>query len=272
LNGAREDSLIGGDMNGWDSRYRVDDSMSEESQFLGVMLNQVDQDDSMTALFVNAVRRLSTSGEMADRYFDLLVAEGKEPDPDRHELRKREIALAEQEATAGYPNLLRLAVVAVYGALETTVRGYVARMIAARHKWVDPSAFGKIRLRIADYYEASQVEHAYSVLDAYESERGTRRAGGVKRFDALLRIVGLQPTHDADLRRKIRELESLRHLYAHGHRTTDAKFCDECPWLGLKPGDPVAVDLKKYASLRGGVTEYLTGLMEAAATRLRSKE
>lgn len=173
----------------------------------------------------------------------------RDPEPDklnRRESAKRRAELAQNEVNQGFPVLHEQAAVGIWGAIEVLVKELVAVWLEnyAGATQIDPVR--RIRIRLADYEAMSSGERYDYLASELERELSAALKSGVNRFETLLEPFGLSGPVDDTIKKGLFELSHVRNVIVHRRGVADKKLIEACPWLGLKPGDPVKIDSDAY--------------------------
>jgi hypothetical protein len=159
----------------------------------------------------------------------------------RLEMAKRQAELAQRELDTGFPVLYSQWAVALWNGLECLIRDFVVSWLANQASATQVEAVRKIRIRLADYERMTPEERHYYVIDMLEQEHRMPGGQGVNRFEDLLAVFGLSGPVEDEAQKYLFELCHVRHVLVHRRGLADGRLIRACPWLGLKPGDPVII-------------------------------
>ncbi|HEY5883907.1 MAG TPA: hypothetical protein VIT88_04430 [Pyrinomonadaceae bacterium] len=173
----------------------------------------------------------------------------------------REAELASDEINRGFPLLHAQALIALWSALEATVRLFLARLLQNHKKAWNVEAVQKLKIKLADYERAEGDDRFFYVLDRLEQELSSPIKNGVSRFESLLHVFDLSGSVEDDVRRDLFELSQLRNVLVHRSGIADRRFVEACPWLNLKVGEPIKVDHKIFVRHFRAVLCYHIELM-----------
>lgn len=245
---------------------------AESTLYLGTCIDDLRRHYELTGLLVRAVHRLSASREMELALINLRKVEGKPIEQKSIDRRLRQVSLAETERSEGFPTIIGHAIISLHATLEQTIRGFVARRIAERHTALEIDLLQKIKIRVSDFFELSPLEHAYAILDAFETEKSSRKLPGAERFNLLMGLLGIKPSLSKEVEEALAELSSVRHLLAHGQKHADARFCLRCPWLRASVGDTLKLNRTAFRRYAGAVLDYLTSILHALTAQIEASK
>lgn len=170
---------------------------------------------------------------------------------------KESAELAAREVDSDFPVLHSLAVVALWSWLENFVKGYVSLWFLHRPDSAAVPAVQKLKVELGKYIHLSKEEQADYVVELFEA--GTPpdlKRRGVDRFEWLLEPLGLSANPGADQRKKLLELQQIRHVVAHRNGIVDRKLLAACPWVQAAPGQPIEVKGEMIARYFQVTAEY----------------
>ncbi|MDQ5873165.1 MAG: hypothetical protein M3547_13280 [Acidobacteriota bacterium] len=185
----------------------------------------------------------------------------QETDPDRLTHARKEAELAQREVDEEFPVLHGQATIAVWAALESAVRLFVARWIENYKPASEVEEVQKLRVKLGEYERLQGEERYFYIVDRLEQELSSPLRSGVTRFETLLSPFGLSAEVDETARRDIFELNNVRNLLVHRSGIADRRFVDACPWLGLKVGERLKLDHRAYSRYGHAAVAYATQLI-----------
>lgn len=193
----------------------------------------------------------------------LAKADGKSGEEvhDRLESAKKEAELAHREINDGFPLLHAQTTIALWSALETAIRLFLARWLQNYKQAMEVEAIQKLRVRIVEYERLEGEDRFFYILNRLEQELATPLKTGVKRFELLLEPFGLSGPVDEDVRRNLFELNQVRNVLVHRSGVADRRLVDSCPWLKLKVGEPVKVNHEMTDHYFQSALKYATELI-----------
>jgi hypothetical protein len=172
-----------------------------------------------------------------------------------------EAALAKREVLEGYPLLHAFTAIALWSALESTIRLFVARWLRNNASALTSDAFSKIRVRVAEYEQLQGEDRYLFLVDRLEQELSSPLKTGAARFESLLESIGLAGHVDEDDAKTLHELCQVRNVILHRYGVADRRFVEACPWLSYKVGDPVHISARMIENYLLGVQSYLVRLV-----------
>lgn len=119
----------------------------------------------------------------------------------------------------------------------------------------------RIKGPIAELLSASPVERAEFLANALAQEVKAPLQKGVGRFEALLQAVGLGGKVDRTVRDVLFELLSVRNVLVHRNGRVDARFLENCPWLGHRLGDNLRITAAMSERYRPATIYYLIEIL-----------
>jgi len=160
---------------------------------------------------------------------------------DRFENANKVAELAHIELNDGFPLLHAQTAIALWSALEATIRLFLARWLQNYKQAMEVEAIQKLRVRIGEYERLEGEDRFFYILNRLEQELATPLKTGITRFELMLEPFGLSGPVDEDVRRNLFELNQIRNILVHRSGFADRRLVDSCPWLKLKVGDSVKV-------------------------------
>jgi hypothetical protein len=175
--------------------------------------------------------------------------------------------LAQSELDAEFPLLHAHSLLGIWGALEALIEDVVRGWLTHRKKLlVESEALHNVKVPVALFHAMKPSERIDYLIDNVQRAGGS--AGGFPRFEALLRIVGLDGALDEDLRRKLIEVHETRNVYAHRGGLADKKARQACPWRrDWKVGQAVLIGRERYRTYTGAVVEYVFELIARSSAK-----
>lgn len=186
---------------------------------------------------------------------------GIKRDPEPDELKRREWAkgraeLAQNEVNQGFPLLHEQAAVDIWATIEVLAKELAAAWLENYTGATQIDAVRRIRIRLADYEAMSPGERYDYLVSELERELSAALKSGVNRFETLLEPFGLSGPVDDTTKKELFELSHVRNVIVHRRGAADKKLIEACPWLGLRPGDPVKIDSDAYHRYFDAAFEY----------------
>lgn len=165
------------------------------------------------------------------------------------ELAHAEAKLAQAEIKNDFPLLHAHTIVAIWGALESTIPKLVVRWLVNQPEALKTPVFEKLRVPVAIYERLDQEERAAYLVNQIIQEHRITTKPGVGRFEALLETIELSGPVDDKVRRDLFEMSQVRNLIVHHFSIVDDRFKDSCPWLDVEVGTRFNVghdDYRRY--------------------------
>lgn len=174
---------------------------------------------------------------------------------------KKEAELAQREVDEGFPLLHAQAIIALWSALEATIRLFIARWLQNYKQAMEVEVIQRLRVRIGDYERLEDADRFFYILDRLDQELSAPLKNGITRFELLLEPFGLSGQVEEDVKRNLFELNHVRNSLVHRSGLADRRLIDSCPWLKLRAGDPVKVDHEMVQNYFQSVAKYITELI-----------
>lgn len=169
--------------------------------------------------------------------------------------RNAKIALAEAEA--GHPLLHAQAVVILWGGLEALLLDFLATWLINKPESRTLEPVKNLKIGFGEYEGLPPEDRAAYLLERLEDKLGSRRAGGVERFEALFRLFGMSSEVDERIVRDLLELSAIRNLLVHKRGIVDVRFRNQCPWTVWEVGSQIAVSYDDYRRYFDAVDLYV---------------
>jgi hypothetical protein len=154
------------------------------------------------------------------------------------EIARSDAGFANQEYNAGCPNVYAHHVVALWGAIESTVE-----QIAINHILVVPAAaklIAKVAPSLAGKIAVDSEDDAREAYRCWEFKTIAKDAVG--KAMEMLRVFQFLVTLADEKRRDLNELSELRNVLVHRNSVIDARFLNKCDWTEWKLGDTVQLN------------------------------
>jgi len=174
---------------------------------------------------------------------------------------RKEARMASREVRDGFPLLHQQATILLYSALEATVKDLLTAWITNRPDALEIEKIQKIKVPIAEFIRQDSEHQSMTILHALERETDAPLKSGVGRFEALLKVFGLDGPVPDEVRKNLQELAHVRHTIVHHRARADARLIENCPWLGLKEGDVIIVKHDDWSRYRSASLKYITELV-----------
>lgn len=212
---------------------------------------------------VDEVLNLACLGLSYVRDAPLLVKALKHP-PEELQRSEEMAAIAARQVEQGFPLLFAQATIAAWGALETAIRDFLVRWLAAYPQSRTSERIGKLRVRFSDYEALEHEERMRFLLGELERDIGATLKPGIARFECLLAEIGLGGAIDDQERRKLLEMAAVRNVLVHRAGVADRRFVELCPWLNHSVGDQIVITGKEYHRFRSATLRYAASVLERA--------
>jgi hypothetical protein len=165
----------------------------------------------------------------------------------------REVALAEHnakvaraQADSGHPLLHAQAVVLMWGGLEVLMLDFLAQWLLRVPDVRQLEAVKHLKVEFGAYENLAPEDRANYLLERLEEKLGSRRAGGIERFEILFRTFGMTSAIEQQIAQDLLELSAVRNLLVHKGGIIDVRFRSQCPWVALSVGTALLVTHHDY--------------------------
>lgn len=169
---------------------------------------------------------------------------------------KKEAELAQREVDEGFPLLHSQATIALWSALEATIRLFIVRWLQNYKEAMEVEVIQRLRVRIGDYERLEDEDRFFYILDRLDQELSAPLKNGITRFELLLEPFGLSGQVEKDVKHNLFELNNVRNSLVHRSGLADRRLIDSCPWLKLTVGDPVKIDYEMINKYFQSVMKY----------------
>ena len=174
---------------------------------------------------------------------------------------RKEAERAKDEASRGFPLLHAHSLLGLWSALEALVEDVAVAWLIAKPDTLQRSEFAKIRVPIAEFQLLSIEDQMSYLIAEVQRDLRTEQRSGVARFERLLDAIGMGGSTPKEVGKAIYEAQQVRNVIAHRGGAADRRLVEACPWLGLKPGQPLAVSHKKFVYYLRAIHIYVVELI-----------
>ena len=164
---------------------------------------------------------------------------------------------ARDEVNYGFPYLLNLASVTLWGILEAAVDDLSAFLIIVWPACKELQTIRKIKGPLIEFSCASEFEQAEYLLTELKQSVNANLKLGCGRFESLLNPIGLGGSVDETVKRLFLELSQVRNIVVHKAGKADKRIVESCPWLNLKVADDLKPNYPKFQSYIGAADWYI---------------
>jgi hypothetical protein len=178
----------------------------------------------------------------------------------------KQAALAEDEASKGFPLLHAHSLLGIWSALEALVEDAAVAWLIVRPDTLRRSEFAKIRVPVVEYNSLSNEEQmAFLVAEVQRDTRADQRPG-IARFEKLLDAIGMKGSVPREVGKAVYEAQQVRNVFAHRGGVIDRKLAAACPWLELSPNRPLTIDHKEFTYYLKGIHLYVMEILNRFRT------
>ncbi len=203
--------------------------------------------------------------EALDNYHLSLGDESERSSEDRVRRVEETAEFAKAQIEDDFPILHAQGIVSLWSGLEAGVEDLTLTWFQNTEDLRSVAGIEKVRIPMLESRNWSEREYFKFVLDQLESESGLGLRPGVAKFEAQLALAGLSDRVDPRLKKSLLAMSQVRHLVVHRRGEVDRRFLDQCPWLGYKMGDRVAVSGAQYWDWTNAAITYALQLADRVA-------
>lgn len=178
----------------------------------------------------------------------------------------KEAEHAKDEVSKGFPLLHAHSLLGVWSALEVLVEDVAAAWLITKPDTLQRPGFSKIRVPIIEFQLLSAEDQMNYLIAEVQRDLRTEQRSGIARFERLLDAIGMGGSTSKEVSKAIYEAQQVRNVIAHRGGAADRKLVEACPWLELKPGQPLTVSHKKFAYYLRAIHIYVVDIMNRVRT------
>jgi hypothetical protein len=194
-----------------------------------------------------------------------VLAKVKEETGDDHEKKlaraKTQAELAQMEVDEGFPLLHAQTALALWAALESSVRLFIVRWLENDKNALEVQAIQKLQVKIGEYERLEGEDRFFYILDRLERDLSAPQKVGIARFESLLEPFLLSGAVREHVRRDLFELNQIRNVLVHRSGVVDRRLMEACPWLNLKVGETLKLNQETLSRYFNAVGEYVVVLV-----------
>lgn len=220
----------------------------------------VDETEMLVHLHMSAVSRLIGIPEFLKEAF-------YEPeDSEWLTSARKEAERAREEASKDFPLLHAHSLLGLWSALEALVEDVAVAWLITKPDTLQRPEFSKIRVPIAEFQLLSTEDQMTYLIAEVQRDLRAEQRSGVARFERLLDAIGMGGSTPREVGTAIYEAQQIRNVIAHRGGAADRKLVEACPWLGLKPGQPLTVSHKRFVYYLRAIHIYVVELINRFRT------
>jgi len=184
-------------------------------------------------------------------------SESGEASPDaRIEAAREEAAFARREAESDFHRLRAHTLLDLWGALEVLVEDIVVAWLGNVPELLDSEEVARVRVPLGEFQRLDDEERLRFLARELRDKRTNLKAGST-RFEMMLAVVGLDGKVEEPLRRDLFEANQVRNVIAHRGGIADRQLLKACPWMSLRPGQPVPLGRAESNRYEMAVLNYV---------------
>lgn len=235
------------------------------------LLKYMEESDRLVALSVDGIRKIATMVPLAEALHNLnkdLMERHEVEQSERGIVLTRERAeFARREIENDFPLLHAHTLVGIWGAFEAAVEDLAVLILVNDPTARNRDAISKVKVSIAEFESLDSDERMRLIVQELQRTLRAEQRLGVNAFEVVLQAVGLDGVVKKKLSKDLFEYQQIRHAVVHRGSVADRCLMQRCPWLRLRPGDPILIRHKDYRRLANAIMDYSVAVIE----RLRKK-
>lgn len=179
--------------------------------------------------------------------------------PDRHRRRVEDAAKVGVDlATSDYRLLNANLLLGAWGGFEAFIDDVCVEVLASQPTLLQGKQFEKVQVPVAWLGSSDREVFSKALTEAYTQLRASGESVE-KKFQARLKLVGLDVCVHTELSSTLRNLYMLRNVWAHRAGVADSRFIGAGgPWKGLQAGDDVPLSSDDFDKYTAAMTIYST--------------
>ncbi len=168
------------------------------------------------------------------------------------------------EADSNFITTNTRGVVTFYSTIEVCVKDLVTNFFRV-NDISTISELSKVKVSITEFSSLDETDRYDLIYSEYERSLTQGTSYGIKRFELLLKPIGLSGEYEGQLGRNLDELSQIRNVIAHQNSIVDRHLLKKCPWLTYKSGDKLILGTDQYFKYFYTVIFYLSILIDRLA-------
>jgi hypothetical protein len=176
----------------------------------------------------------------------------------------RDLAIAEHNAKiakieldSGCEILHTQALVLLWSGLEALLIDFLAQWLTNTKEAKELPVVQGLKISLVEFETLGSGDRADYLLERLEEKLGSKKAGGIERFEILFRLFGMSSALDEAVVRNLLELSAVRNLLIHRRGIVDARFKSQCPWTKVSVGQKWSISHDDYHRYFDAVDLYV---------------
>jgi hypothetical protein len=183
------------------------------------------------------------------------------------ETAKEEAGFAEKEVTSGFPLLHAHTLVGLWSAVEASIEDMLVAILLNEPVALESPVFSKLRVSLAEFERFGRAERMRFLLSEILRLPGNGGKQGADRFEVLLEPFGLSGPIEADVKKLMWEAHHLRNIIVHRAGFPDQRFITACPWVKVRPKEPVQITHIALRDYGVALAQYLLTIAHRLGVR-----
>lgn len=173
-------------------------------------------------------------------------------------LEATEVANAEKHGD--FPQLNGFGASAVWTGLEDAVNTLIELYVRYEPRALQSGKLKELKVDLVAYLGLPEAERPSFIVRQLENKLGSPLKGGLGVFESVLDALGIKREIDKKTRDTLYELHKVRNCVVHRRGVADRKLVEDCPFLGLRVGDPVRITSERFEEYFTATYTYLETL------------
>jgi hypothetical protein len=166
-------------------------------------------------------------------------------------------AFSQKQKCDGFTYLFSLAIVRLWGILEATIDDLAIDFLSKPDVCKEKNLIYNLKGPLLEFARASAEQQADYLCEKLKESVNARLKQGIGRFEAILEPIGLGGNIDDVARRILFELGQVRNIIIHKAALADRRFVESCPWLNIKAGMLLKINLHDFILYKVAAYYYL---------------
>jgi hypothetical protein len=226
----------------------------------------------LVELAVLGISRMEGDARLAESLinYDIVVSgaeqRSQEQDQQLIEANKR-AAFAKREVEEGFPLLCAHSLVGLWGAFEAAFDDFLVNWLTAHPEELTDMDTIRLRVSANEFLAMGNQDRIRLILGELARSQSVNARMGISRFEGMLSRIGLSGEVPDTIKRRVFEMQQVRHLWAHRGGRPDELFRDRCPWIEPDPTGKIRVDVKKLNDYGSATVLYAIDVENRALRR-----
>jgi len=166
------------------------------------------------------------------------------------------------QESSDFHHLNAQALVGVWGVLDALVHDLLLATIDRARHLLKADITGRMQIKYAEYMSLESDDLAERLLTDIGRQVSSESKLGVAGFESQLDAFQLSGSVDERVNRVLLEASQIRNVMVHRSGIADRRLCRLCPWLDLRPGNPISVGTGQFTRYLDAIREYVELLQD----------